>query len=88
MKTRDIKELLILLREFLSEHIQEHVCGSMCWSAFEMRDRGMMTDKECITLIEYINGHKPKLRGGGGFWWKYKSLVPRIKFLNKLISEL
>ncbi len=96
MKTRTIKELLILLRDFLPTNIKstERLSGSLCFSIDDLFDDDVINIKESEILEDYIHAHKPhrvgnyKFRGVGGFWWKYKSLAPRMEFLNNLISEL
>jgi hypothetical protein len=95
---RPIKELLVLLREFLPGNIKEDSGGSICWSIDDMYtdDRALITLKECELLDKYIEDKEPDDHGSYpnihglhcGFWWPYGELAPRIEFLNKLIDEL
>ncbi len=97
MKTKTIKELLILLRDFLPTNIKstnKWMGGSLCFSIADLLYNDMITLAELNKLHKYIMAKKPpnagnyKTQGIKGFWWPYKKLAPRMEFLNKLISEL
>ena len=92
MKTRTIKELLILLRDFLPTNIHNEVRegGCLCYSITDMVSDDIITGEECGILSGFIERHKPKgiKIHNVGYWWKYRMLAPRMRFLNKLISEL
>jgi hypothetical protein len=94
---RPIKELLVLLRDYLPGNINDDYGGSLCWAAGNMcLMDDVISSGERNDLLDYIEQHRPDGVGdyyGGswarsGFWWPYGELTPRIEFLNKLIDEL
>lgn len=88
---RPIKDLLILLRDFLPGNINNLLGGSLCYSIIDMHLRESIIDRaEREALLKYIERHKPRniKPDEEGFWWKYRSLAPRMRFINKLIKEL
>jgi hypothetical protein len=88
---RPIKDLLILLRDFLPGNINNPWGGSLCYSIMDMYLRESIIDRaEREALLKYIKKHRPShiKPDGNGFWWKYRSLAPRMRFINKLIEEL
>lgn len=87
----------MLLRKELPNYINRHKCGSICWSLIEMYTDDIITSKEYRFLIDYIYDRNPNDVGNYseyddddviGFWWPYGELVPRLEFIDKLISEL
>ena len=90
MKTRDIKELLILLRDFFPKNINTiYNSGSICYAIADMKGADILTAGEYSMLGDYIENHRPdETKSNGAFWWPYGELEPRMEFLNKLISEL
>ncbi len=88
MKTRTIKELLTLVRDFLPTNINNEDAGSICWSIVDMRYAHLISEKEEDIIWDYIQENKPSDCGDGMFFWPYRELAPRMEFLNKLISEL
>ena len=88
---RPIKDLLILLRDFLPGNTNNAGGGSLCYSIMDMHLReSIIYRAEREALLKYIGKHKPRniKPDGKGFWWKYGSLAPRMRFINKLIKEL
>lgn len=88
---RPIKDLLILLRDFLPGNTNNAWGGSLCYSIIDMHLRESIIDRaERETLLKYIKKHKPRniKPDEEGFWWKYRSPAPRMRFINKLIKEL
>ena len=84
-----IKELLILLREFLPGNINKRMAGSICYTIYDMNYDKLITDKEERLLLKYIDDHCPiKDPDYTGFWWPYGELEPRLEFLDKLIAEI
>lgn len=87
---RPIKDLLILLQDFLPGNINNIRGGSLCNSIVDMHLKSIIDGDEREALLKYIEKHKPRniKPDGEGFWWKYRSLAPRMRFINKLIKEL
>lgn len=88
---RPIKDLLILLRDFLPGNINNAYGGSLCYSIIDMKRKKCIIDwAERDALLRYIEEHKPSdiKPDDEGFWWKYGSLAPRLEFLDKLIDDL
>ena len=86
---RTIKELLILLREFLPININERMGGSICYTIYDMNYDELITNKEERLLEGYIDDHCPiEDPDIPGFWWPYGELHPRLEFLDKLIKEI
>ena len=87
MKTRPIKDLLILVRDYLPGNIAEECGGSICWTSIDMRDRGIIKYHECDLICHYVMENEPE-NTDGLFFWPYGELEPRIKFLDELIAKL
>lgn len=88
---RPIKDLLILLRDFLPSNINNSWGGSLCYSIIDMHLKESIIDRaEREAFLKYIEKHKPRniKPDDEGFWWEYGSLAPRMTFINKLIEEL
>lgn len=88
MKTRTIKELLILLRDYLPENISKDRGGCICHTIIDMWADNVITEEERPKLNVFIKTHVPSDRTSNLYYYPYGELEPRMKFLNKLISEL
>ena len=89
MKTRTIKELLILLRDYFPKSdIKER--GALCFAIHDMRKvHKLITWNEEQRLDKFIHKHKPiEYNRWSPYFFKEHELAPRMEFLNKLISEL
>ena len=87
MKTRDTKELLILLRNCLPVALED--IGGICGAITMLEHEDIITITEGCLMRRFITIHRPrKSQSMHPYWWKYGSLKPRVRFLNKLISEL
>ena len=82
---RPIKELLILVRNRLSEFIEEEGC--ICFAVAEMYPT-IFSLSEANFIVDYIRDHRPDDATGWAFFWPRGELAPRLEFLNKLIDEL
>ena len=102
MKRKELKDLLILLRDYMLEH--KDVCSGICVLIAFMHVDYSLTLKQCIVLSEYLKDNLPKrkynllvdhesngkyiIEPGQDFCWKPFSLKPRINWLNKQIKKL
>ena len=102
MKNKELKDLLILLRDYMLEH--KDVCSGICVLITFMHADYSLTLKQCIVLSEYLKDNLPKrkynllvdhesngkyiIEPGQDFCWKPFSLKPRINWLNKQIKKL
>lgn len=103
MKTREIKDLLMLLRDRL-ENCDVNMTGGICAEIYELLFAEDINIFEKMILYDYIHKNKPSKDKhleftqnecwiGGCYWWTpiYLNTVTlqiRINFINKLISEL
>ena len=84
---RTIKELLILLREFLPGNINTDDGGCICWTILCMEGNNIISHDEADLLHDHIINNTPE-KPGMFFWWPAGELAPRLEFLDKLIAEL
>jgi hypothetical protein len=85
MKTRDIKELLILLRNYIKT---EYDFMGMCGSTSEMRSNGIINYAEEQLIGGWNNDNKPDDANPFGFWWTPGETQPRLDWLNEQIAKL
>ena len=84
---RTIKELLILLREYLPKAFV--FVGGMCGALSIMKQKGIITEYEYSIVLRYIENRRPDVTMQYRYWWwPYGELAPRLEFLDKLIAEL
>mgnify|MGYP001576910159 CR=1 FL=1 len=106
MKTRSIKNLLIIVRDNLKIYFQKDIeNGGMCAVIEDLNKEGIISWPEREQLMSYLDNHIPqnaikrKEKYDGGweddkgyvlavFWWKPKSIAPRIKWLSEQINSL
>jgi hypothetical protein len=97
MKTRTIKELLIILRD--NEDIFKKECFGLCGLAWLLHDTCfIITYKEYSKIMDYFNANLPAKKyqfdeillsmPGSCFCWKLGEWNPRLKWLNKQINSL
>ena len=81
IKTRTIKQLLILLRQYIVD--QEDFQG-LCGESQEMQTRGIITFDEEIILYNYvINNRKGRIyKLNTSFWWKPGNKPPRLRWCD------
>jgi len=88
MKTRPIKELLILLRDYFPK---SHADGrdALCFAIHDLwKDHKIISYNEAKKLDRHIHAHRPNPNSKAAYFFPLGELTPRMKFLNKLISEL
>ena len=87
MKTRDIKELLILLRDNL--HGMDDWNDGMCVLLASLTRRDIITSDERLFIKRYLNRNRPLvLYEGGPYWFKPCEVQPRLDWLNEQIAKL
>lgn len=82
-RTRNTKELLILLRDNM-----DLLTSGMCQLALRLSHKGIMTDNEYEKVRTYLNNHKPKnlIPERSLWWWFCGEKEPRLKWLNRHIK--
>jgi len=84
---RTIKELLILLRDYLPKAFV--FVGGICGALSIMKQKGSITEYEYNIVLRYIVNRRPDItRPLLYWWWPYGELAPRLEFLDRLIAEL
>lgn len=83
---RDIKTLLKLVRRKLIWYMLFELCGGLCAVLSDMKYDGVISHAEYAALDKYIEAHKPE--GAYGYWWDPWKILPRYRFLSRLIREL
>lgn len=102
MKNKELKDLLILLRDYMLEH--KDVCSGICVLITFMHIDGNITLKQGVILLKYLKDNLPKrkynlcidhesngkyiIAKGDDFCWKPFSLKPRLNWINKQIKKL
>ena len=84
---RDIKTLLKLMRRKLIWYMLFDGYDGLCIVLGAMKDRGCISHKEFIALGNYLEIHKPD-DNIYGYWWRPGEILPRYRFLSRLIREL
>ena len=87
MKPRSIKTLLkLILRCSIKD---EYTDFGLCYCMRQLFDTHRITTWEYQILNKFIISHQPKHTKyrASQYWWKPGNTIPRIRFLNKLISE-
>ena len=85
MKTRDIKELLILLRDYIET---EQGFIGMCFSTNEMVNYGWITENEELLIDKWNVDNRPSCTNERGCWWPRGDKQPRLDWLNEQIAKL
>jgi hypothetical protein len=91
MKERNIKELLQLMLDnkyFFKE--------GLCYWKNELYLYDLITNKERVTLHDYIRNNKPSIFSSieafvsrnSGYYWECGDIKPRIKWLKKHINKI
>jgi len=83
MKTRDIKELLTLLRDYVSSYYDG---WGMCWSITEMYGEDIISFREKNRLDKYLDNNNPDR--DQIWWWNRQEKRPRLKWLDEQIKKL
>lgn len=102
MKNKELKDLLILLRDYMLEH--KDACSGICVLITFMQIDGNITLKQGRILSKYLKDNLPKrkyklwvdhesnweihIAPGQDFCWKPFSLKPRLTWINKQIKKL
>jgi hypothetical protein len=102
MKNKELKDLLILLRNYMLEH--KDACSGICVLITFMQIDGNITLKQGRILSKYLKDNLPKRKykllvdhesngkyittPGQDFCWKPFSLKPRLNWINKQIKKL
>lgn len=85
MKQRTIKELLILLREYIVE--QDNFFG-MCSEINEMYCLDLISNKESKILENYLKNNKPENAFYDDYWWKEGDKKLRLDWIDEQLKNL
>ena len=88
METRDIKELLLLLVDYINSNDIE---TGMCLCTTYMYKDNKITASERVSLFTFMDNNPPvhiKYFGTNVFWWREGDKEPRLKWLNEQIAKL
>lgn len=84
---RDIKTLLRLVRRKLIWYMLFEGCDGLCHVLGVMRGKTLISDNEYMVLDKYMEARSPK-NYICGYWWHPGEILPRYRFLSRLIREL
>jgi hypothetical protein len=89
MKTRDIKELLILVRDNtkLIGPSFFQIWG-LCELSMTLLKTNNINEDEYKMLRKFLKKHRPKKLNGLEFWWPEGLMQPRLDWLNEQIAKL
>lgn len=85
MKERTIKELLILLREYI---VEQDVFLGMCSEINEMYCLDLISNKESKILTNYLKKNRPKGMDMFDSWWKEGDKQPRLYWIDEQLKRL
>lgn len=85
MKERTVKELLILLREYI---VKQYIFWGMCAEIREMYQIELISNKEFKILESYLKNNKPKNTFYDDFWWKEGKKQPRLDWIDEQLKNL
>ena len=91
METRDIKELLILLRENINRISYTDRPYGICGLALILEKEGEIKEHETIKVDFYLHENIPsteRTNEGYVYWWPEGEIPPRLKWLNEQIEKL
>lgn len=83
---RDIKELVILLRDY-TKKINGEEFSNMCRSISVLKQNKKITNIEYCKIYLYIKNNKPKTIVSN-LWWHHNDKKNRIEWLNEQINNL
>lgn len=102
MNNQELKDLLILLRDYMVEHKDE--CSGICVAVMFMYRDASIIRRQSIALSKYLKDNLPRRRyalwidhelsgkyligTGLDFCWKPFSQKPRLNWLDKQIKKL
>lgn len=89
MKPRSIKTLLkLILKCYTTNEFMTR--PGLCYCMRQLFDTHRITTWEYQILIKFIISQQPKHTKyhTSQYWWNPDNIIPRIRFLNKLISKL
>ena len=102
MDNKELKDLLILLRDYMVENKDE--CSGICVLVTNMFLTDIITHEQTIALLEHLSDNLPKrkyalwidhespgkylIAKGQDFCWKPFFLKPRLNWINKQIKKL
>lgn len=84
---RDIKTLLRLVGRKLIWYMLFEGCYGLCHVLGVMRGKALISDNEYMVLDKYMEARSPK-NYICGYWWHPGEILPRYRFLSRLIREL
>ena len=84
---RDIKTLLKLMKRKLIWYMLFEGCDGLCHVLGVMRGKALISDNEYMVLDKYMEARSPK-NYICGYWWHPGEILPRYRFLSRLIREL
>lgn len=91
-KSREIKELLILLRDKIILSLENmnrtSIADGLCFEVSCLRFQHILNDKEAKTLRAYIYANKPYNAKYDGYGWRPTLWKCRLKWLNGQINSL
>lgn len=84
MKQRTIKELLILLREYI---VKQYDFLGMCSEIRDMYHIDLISSVEYDILTNYLKNNKPE-NINDNFWWIPREKQPRLDWINEQLKSL
>jgi hypothetical protein len=89
MKTRDIKELLILLRDNIDIITKDPSSPwGMCALLMLLYNQEVVTEAEHNKTITFLGGMRPEGLDHLDFWFEPGEQEPRLEWLNEQIAKL
>lgn len=79
--------LKILLKQLPWQMIVKG-CGGLCCAIHNLGLNLTFTNSEEKDVSRYIDMHRPKESYGYSYWWKRGRLLPRRRFLRKLLKTV
>jgi hypothetical protein len=90
MKTRDIKELLILLSDNAKGRIGRrfYQIWGLCSLTLALYEEGIITQSEEDIVNTYLHDNRPDGKSGMDYWFPRGEKQPRLDWLNEQIAKL
>lgn len=77
------RRLIQLVKDYI---ITEEDFMGLCSTTNEIRDNGIITEHERISLLTFFREHSPNRNKT--FWWPMKDKQPRLDFLDMLLKKI
>lgn len=83
-KLRTDRELVQLVIDSFDLHFHSGLCALLNG----MLDTELLNEEEYLRVRSLFDEEKPLTAYGFGYWWESGNPVPRIDFLNNLLTNL